>query len=106
MLHEMMPESVNKIVIALCTDYGRRADAIRDRSVTRRTEMEYRYINYKMYNAAVEVVGEDDSEVYISEIGGNIGYVNSEILHLSEMTYKVNKRAVKENIARKLHLID
>ena len=68
--------------------------------------MQYRYLNYKLYNAACEVAGEDDALLYLEEIGDGTGYANTELLDVSEATYKSIKREVKINIARALNLID
>ena len=94
------------MVVALCADYVRRRCAIAERSVTHRTEMEYRYLNFKLFSAAAEVVGEGRAEVMISEIGNRIGYAYSELSDVSEVSYKLKKQEVKRNIAKKLHLID
>lgn len=107
MLYEsLIPATVDAIVIALCGDVGRRRRKIKSGSVTRRTEMEFRYLNYKILEAAIEVVGEEEAEIFIKEIGEKIGYARSSLMHHSEATYKNRKKAVKANIAKKLHLID
>lgn len=96
---------VDEIVIALCSDYERRESAIRSHSVTHRTEMEYRYLNYKIIAAATEAVGAVDAPKFIKEIGERTGYANSKTA-LSERAYKEVKRGVKTAIAKGLHLID
>ena len=106
MLRELIPPGIEKTVVALCYDYERRAEAIRTHSVSRRTEMQYRYLNYKLYGAACEAAGEDDALLYLTDIGDGIGYANTELLDVSETTYKSIKREVKINIARALNLID
>jgi hypothetical protein len=106
MLRKLIPEGVDRIVTALCLDYERRAEAIRHRSVGRRTEMQYRYFNYQLYRAACEIAGEDDALLYIDEIGSCTGYANTELTSVSETTYKKIKSEVKLNIARALCLID
>ncbi len=107
MLHEyLMPASVDAIVIAMCGDVGRRRRTLKAKTLSRRTEMEFRYLNYKILEATVEIVGEDEAGIFIKEIGEKIGYARSELIHYSEATYKNLKKAVKMNIAKKLHLID
>ena len=98
--------SLDVLITALCLDYPRREKAIRDGLSSRRTLTEYRYFNFKIYEAVKEVVGEEFAYVYIKEIGENIGYANTALDTLSEVAYKQRKKEVKENIAKKLHLED
>lgn len=102
-----MERTLDKLVVALCADYKRREAEIGASSVTHRTEMEYRYFNFKIFDAAAEIVGEKSAYAYIEEIGEHRGYADSEFIEdISERTYKMRKLQVKENIARRLHLID
>lgn len=100
------PSSLDSLVIALCLDYTRRSEDILADKASKRTLMEYRYINYRMEDAAMEIVGVKGAELFIKEIGKKIGYAYSGIDFLSETAYKQQKREVKINIARKLHLLD
>ncbi|MBQ7387494.1 MAG: hypothetical protein IJW03_04955 [Clostridia bacterium] len=97
---------VDAIVVALCADYERRYTVLRDGGVGHGVEMEYKYLNYKMFDAAAEVVGESSAETVISEIGTRVGYAKCENADVSERIYKERKREVKINIARKLRLCD
>ena len=99
-------DTVDMLVVALCADYERRRCAIAERSVSHRTEMEYRYLNFKVYDAAAEVVGELYAPDMIEEIGAKRGYAKSTIEDYSEKSYKIKKQQIKINIAKKLHLID
>ncbi len=99
-------ESLDMLVVAICADYERRSSAINEKSVSRRTEMEYRYLNYRIYNAAAEIVGEIYAPDMIREIGMRRGYAKSAIDDYCEKSYKVKKQQIKMNIAKKLHLID
>ncbi len=99
-----LPKTLDALIIALCADYFRRKEAIEARSVVHRTDTEYRYYNFKIYDAAAEIVGERECELYIKEIGEKIGFAFSGA-EVSEQTYKVNKRLVKERIATALHLV-
>ncbi len=99
-------DTVDMTVVALCADFGRRREAIKDRSVTHRTEMEYRYLNFKILSAAEEIMGEGLGESMIEEIGYGIGYAYTSHTDVCESTYKTRKGMVKKNIAKKLHLID
>ena len=94
------------LVCALCADYPRRKQKIIEGGLSRRSENELRYINSKMYDAAAETVGEELAETYIKEIGERIGYAYSAVTDISEVTYKINKRKVKEAIAKKLYLTE
>lgn len=93
-------------MIALCLDYRRRQEAIEKREVSRRTDTEYRYYNFKIFDAAAEIVGERFAARYIDEIGRRVGYAKTDIDCVSEVTYKSYKRRIKDNIARRLHLCD
>ena len=98
--------SLDSLVTALCYDYERRKKAISSKTNSYRTDTEHRYLNYKIFAAAAEIVGDEDAEQIIREIGKKIGYAKSEFYTLSEVTYKKYKRLVRDNIARKLNLVD
>lgn len=106
-MHAKSIEStLDTLVIALCLDFERRQAVILKRDATRRTDTEYRYYNFKIFDAAADIVGEDMAELYIKEIGSRVGYAKSEVPDVSEVTYKNYKRMIKNNIAKKLHLAD
>lgn len=98
-------ESLDKLVSAMCLDYKRRSLAIAEDKMERRTLMEYRYLNYRIYVAAAEIVGEKEAELFINEIGEHIGYAKSKS-DMCETVYKNSKLLCKIAIARKLRLID
>ena len=98
--------TVDTIVVAMCLDYKRRERAIRERSVTKRTDTEYRYLNYMIYDAAAEIIGERDAVTMVNEIGRRTGYAKTALDNLSEITYKSYKRLIMDNVAKKLHLVD
>ena len=100
----VLPRDVDTAVRALCADYSRRSEVIKDRSASYRVIMEYRYLNYRIYTAACEAVGEDDALGFIEEIGSGVGYAKSEIDTISERVYKTRKLSVKRKIAEKLSL--
>ncbi len=105
MLNEiLMPKTLDALVIALCADYGRRAAALESREIPFNVTMEYRFLNYRMINAAMEIAGEQDALTFIYEIGSRLGYTAT-ATYLSETVYKTRKKAVKENIAKKLSLL-
>ena len=98
-------DTLDKLVIAFCKDYFFRKEAIESGATSKRTRMEYEYINGRIADAAREVVG-DDYEIYIREIGEAIGYAYSDVMDISEGGYKQAKKEVKINVAKKLHLLD
>ena len=98
-------DSLNFLIVAFCRDYSSRKKAIEEKNLSRRTLMEYEYINSRLADAAREIVGED-FEHYITEIGESIGYGRSRVPEIGEGEYKMRKQEVNINIAKKLHLID
>ena len=100
------PDSVDLLVIALCRDFDRRKKAIDLGSATRRTLVEFRYLNFKILEAVGDVVEKDLVPIYIEEIGNNVGYAKTVIDGISEVSYKKTKKLLRENIAKKLHLTD
>ena len=102
----VLPDSLDKLIVALCQDYKRRQNAILERSFSSRTQMEYRYINYRIEEGALEICPINCVESFIDEIAMRRGYAGSSIDCMSESTYKRQKQEIKYNVARKLHLID
>lgn len=98
--------ALDGLVVAMCRDYERRALAIKEGSVSKRTDTEYRYLNFMILEAATEIVGHALAPVYINEIGRRTGYAKSAVEEVSEVYYKNMKALVHANIARKLHLSD
>ena len=98
-------DTLNMLLVAFCRDYFSRKAVIESGKCSRRTRMEYEYINGRIADATREIVG-DYFEVFIKEIGESIGYTHSRVDNLCENLYKQYKKEVKINIARKLHLID
>ncbi|MBR2431495.1 MAG: hypothetical protein IKB23_01125 [Clostridia bacterium] len=101
-----MKDTVERLVEAHCADFFRRDAAIRSGELSSRTLMELRYLNAKMLDAAVELVGYGDAELFISEIGSGCGYAHSDLTDISEVTYKRKKQELKRALAKKIHLID
>ena len=107
MCNGCLDRSVDMLVVAICTDYFRRKEAIENKSVSRRTEIELRYLNYKVYESCAEIVGERYCERFIEEIGERRGFAYSYFAdYWSEGSYKKLKRDAKHNIAKSLHFID
>ena len=101
-----IPETVDKVVTALCNDYERRESVISSRVGSLRVQVECRYLNHKIMEAACEVVGEFLAPLYIKEIGDKTGYAKTDVECVSESTYKIAKREIKSTIARRLHLVN
>lgn len=98
-------ETLDNLIIALCRDYSRRKNLIEEGMLGKRSLVEFRYLNIKIYDAVAEIVGDGLTEIYIEELGKNVGYAKSEVMDLmSEATYKKYKLLAKENISKKLHL--
>ena len=98
--------SLDALVVALCRDYDRREESILKSTCGGRVAIEYRYINYRILEAAREIAGSRYALLYIREIGKKVGYANSEIGCLSESAYKTEKLEVKLAVARRLSLLD
>lgn len=97
-------DSFDMLIVALCADFDRRDRALSGGNLERSVEMEYRYYNYKIYQAAAEVVGAPEARMYINDIGARRGYASSSVEAISDTTYKRRKSEVFGNIARTLHL--
>ena len=100
----LIPQTLNSVIVALCADYQRRSIAIEERNLPFNVIMEYRFLNYRMINAAMEVAGDRDALSFITEIGKKTGHSNSST-YICEALYKSRKKEVKANIARKLSLL-
>lgn len=101
----VMSKSLDELITALCADYLRRADVIATRSAPYNVIMEYRFLNYRIMNAAIEIAGTRDALSFIDDIGSGLGYAGSGLYALAERVYKERKRDVKYNIAKRLSLI-
>lgn len=99
-------DTLDGLVVSLCRDFPRREAAVREGRCTGRTAVEYKYINHKIKEGALEIAGERYARAFIDEIGRKRGYAVSDIDGMSESMYKLSKQSIKINIARKLHLID
>ena len=95
---------IDAIVVALCADFARRQRVIDSRTAEHRVDMEYRYLNFKIFNAARHMLCERDALIMIEERGGEVGYARSRLEYVSEKTYKEYKRRIKDLIAVALQL--
>jgi len=98
-------DTLDNLVKALCADYGRREKIIMNRDAERRVDNEMRYLNFKIFDAVSEIVGEARAPMFISEIAGSVGYAKSSVDCMGEGMYKRYKSLVKKNIAKKLYLV-
>lgn len=98
-------KTLDRLISAFCQDYERRRSAIESGKLPIRTEMEYKYLNHRIFEGAAEVVGAQFAEIYINEIGSGVGYAKSDHPASCESGYKREKREVKLAIAAKLHLL-
>ena len=100
--------TLDALCVALCADFRRRARTIAERSASRRTIFEYRYLNDHIFFATLSFVGERECAMrYIEEIGNKVGYANSFFAdEISEVTYKRRKAEIKRRILVSLHLED
>ena len=99
------PDSLDKLVVALCADFKRRDDAVKNDNASKRSIMEYVYLNERIMDAASEICSSGFALHFINDIATSTGYVNSNVKYICESAYKKNKKLIKYNIARKLHLI-
>ncbi len=104
-LMSAMPAELETLIVALCRDYPRRAEVIKSRGAPYNVIMEYRFLNYRIMNAAIEIAGSRDALYFIYDIGQDIGYASSDLWVLSEVLYKQRKKEVRDNIARRLSLM-
>ena len=102
----LMDKSLGALVVAICADFDRRERAIKEKKLPMKVLMEYKYLNLRILEGVMEVVGIENAPTYIREIGERCGYANSKIAEISEYNYKRLKNAAKRAIARKLALIN
>ncbi len=93
------------MVEALCADYGRRARLMSCTDTPKRTRIECRYINTRLYDA-IRALCSDDEEamLFLREIGLRRGYATSETT-LGETAYKQKKCEIRRQILIGMHLI-
>ena len=101
-----LPAGLDTLLTGLCLDFPRREEILRAGEGNFRVRMEYAYLNARVYEAArEECVDDEETRLYLEEIGAKIGYANSRA-ECSESTYKRKKQRIRQNILKKLHLID
>lgn len=101
-----LPAGLDTLLTGLCLDYPRREEILRSGEGNFRVRMEYAYLNARVFEAAREECRDDEeARLYLEEIGGRIGYANSRA-DCSETTYKKKKQRIRQNILRRMHLVD
>ena len=101
----LMDKSLEGLIVALCADFNRRDAAIKEKALPKRVLLEYKFLNLRILEGAMEAVGIRDAKAFIDDIGARRGYAKSPLDGMSEQTYKVTKACAKRSIARKLSLI-
>ena len=99
-----LKDTLDGLIKALCADYSRRERIIMSGKAERRVDNELRYLNFKLFDAVAEVVGEERALRFIEEIGSSVGYAKSDVDTISEGTYKRYKWLIRKNIAKRLYL--
>ena len=102
----ILPRTLDELIVAVCADYERRDIAVSSGEAVGRSAMEYKYLNYRIYEGALEVVGDKYARLYINEIGRKVGFAKSAHSAVTERVYKEQKQEVKYSIAKKLHLVE
>ena len=97
--------SLEIFIEGLCGDYKRRKEAISKGVLPRQVLNEYKFLNGKVLEGTIEIIGAADSEEFIDDIGMRRGYAYSSVNRFSEVRYKQLKAKIKLNIAKKLFLI-
>ena len=100
----MMDKSLDNLICALCGDFDRRRRAIEEKKLPMRVLLEYKFLNYKILEATIEIVGAANALTFIEDIGAHRGYAKSMIEFYSEGAYKKAKALVKQSIALRLAL--
>ena len=95
-----------RLVCALCLDYDRREDALRNQEGDLCTLLTYRDLNETIDRSIAEVCEETIREEMRRDIGNYIGITRTKLLDcMGDNTFKIRKRMSIEAIARNLHLI-
>ena len=100
----LMDKSLEDIVIALCADFERRRLAIEEKALPKRVLLEYKFLNLRILEGTIEIVGISNARKFIDDIGARRGYAKSSIEDISEPSYKKLKAKAKLSIAQKLYL--
>ena len=94
---------VNGVVEAIKSLYGAEFNAEKIQLQKTRKEFEG---DYTVVVFPFLALSKKRPEETAQEIGEKIGYAYSSVEDVSEVTYKINKRKVKEGIARRLYLAE
>ncbi len=102
---ERLPLCVNRLVVALCGDYERRASVLRRQAAAAEVLSRFCALNSAIDEAVAQVCEEGIRRQMREDIGAGRGARRSPLYYISEGTYKNRKRAAKYHIARRLNLL-
>ena len=105
MNNNILPMSVNRIVVALCGDYDRRKKEIEKNKIDTETLAYYRRLNAAIDEALYEECEEGIRNTMRSDIGNGVGHRRTQLYYMAAGTYKSRKRNSKYRIAKRLNLV-
>jgi hypothetical protein len=105
MNNNILPMSVNRIVVALCGDYDRRKREIEKNKIDTETLAYYRRLNAAIDEALYEECEEGIRNTMRSDIGNGVGHRRTQLYYMAAGTYKSRKRNSKYRIAKRLNLV-
>lgn len=105
MVNNILPLSVNRVVVALCGDYDRRKKEIEKNKIDSSTIEYYKYLNAAIDEAIDEECEEGIRGTMRSDIGNGVGHRRTQLYYMAVGTYKSRKRNSKYRIAKKLNLL-
>lgn len=105
MNNNILPISVNRIVVALCGDYDRRKREIEKNKIDTETLAYYRRLNAAIDEALYEECEEGIRNTMRSDIGNGVGHRRTQLYYMAAGTYKTRKRNSKYRIAKRLNLV-
>ena len=105
MNNNILPMSVNRIVVALCGDYDRRKREIEKNKIDTETLAYYRRLNAAIDEALYEECEEGIRSTMRSDIGNGVGHRRTQLYYMAPGTYKTRKRNSKYRIAKRLNLV-
>ena len=105
MNNNILPMSVNRIVVALCGDYDRRKREIEKNKIDTETLAYYRRLNEAIDEALYEECEEGIRNTMRSDIGNGVGHRRTQLYYMAAGTYKSRKRNSKYRIAKRLNLV-
>ncbi len=105
MVNNILPLSVNRVVVAICGDYDRRKREIEKKKIDEATLSHYQHLNDLIDEAINEECEIGIRNTMRSDIGNGIGHRKTQLYYMAAGTYKTRKRNSKYRIAKKLNLV-